>query len=513
MVRNGSTPGKKIRWRCLSCRYVSTNPGGYVRGRGGVSSAKVVRRIPRGTKTLVVSWAQNATPKHDDFWGIMEQIAKNLCGERIIIKGRLKNPTSRWTASQANDEIWEIAEEFLADNRIKVNQNLIVLADIKVQATSSRPLAQYHSITGGASAILGHPRVEMQSVAAPSNRMAKVVVTTGACTVPNYTDTAAGAAGAFHHTIGCLVVEVRGNKFWLRNVTYDEKTKSAIDMGTRYYANRREKAPRPAALVMGDTHVGVHDPRVDRATFGRRGIVPMLRPRHLLWHDVFDGHSCNPHHAGDPIATQAKYRSRRGGVLNELRAAAEHVRARTTGDVVSVVVQSNHHKFLERWIHAADWRFDPGNAEFYLATALEMVKGASFGPGGIRRLDPFVASFPQLVDMANIRVLGPRDKFALKGVTLDMHGHRGPNGARGSAMNLRNIGVKSIIGHSHGPCVKEGCWQVGCNTWMDSSGGLDYTEGAPSSSLHVDCILNDDGKRQQVFIVDGLPPPAISGLN
>ena len=37
--------------------------------------------------------------------------------------------------------------------------------------------------------------------------MAKIMTTTGACTLANYTSSRAGAGGEFHHCYGVLIVE------------------------------------------------------------------------------------------------------------------------------------------------------------------------------------------------------------------------------------------------------------------------------------------------------------------
>ena len=79
-----------------------------------------------------------------------------------------------------------------------------------------------------------------------------------------------------------------------------------------------------------------------------------------------------------------------------------------------------------------------------------------------------------------------------------MHGNRGPNGARGSIRNLRRIGVKTITGHPHSPGEDEGCTQVGTSTGLR----LEYNAG-PSSWHQAHCAVNDDGKKQLIFIIDG----------
>ena len=79
-----------------------------------------------------------------------------------------------------------------------------------------------------------------------------------------------------------------------------------------------------------------------------------------------------------------------------------------------------------------------------------------------------------------------------------MHGDKGPNGARGSRMNLRRIGVKSIIGHTHSCGIEEGCYQVGTSTALN----LEYTSG-PSSWLNTHCVVYASGKRSLINIIEG----------
>jgi hypothetical protein len=80
-----------------------------------------------------------------------------------------------------------------------------------------------------------------------------------------------------------------------------------------------------------------------------------------------------------------------------------------------------------------------------------------------------------------------------------MHGDRGPNGARGSIKNLRRIGVKSIIGHSHSPGIDEGCYQVGTSTSLVPR----LQQSGPSSWLNTHCLVYANGKRTLINIING----------
>ena len=45
------------------------------------------------------------------------------------------------------------------------------------------------------------------------------MLTTGACTVKNYTDSKSGKKGEFHHTLGFVIVEIKDDEtFFIRQV-------------------------------------------------------------------------------------------------------------------------------------------------------------------------------------------------------------------------------------------------------------------------------------------------------
>lgn len=510
----GTGRGGKIKWICRTYNgrkaeycYSTTLPGQAVdhadapKFEAPRGNTVFKRKLKAGTQVYIITAAQNATPVHPEFWAILKQVKKHRNGEILAQPIRYKNPTSLWTASQANDEVWapEITP-YLWNTRLDLNQNLVFLADAKIQVTESDPLSGFDVVSAAASCIVGHSKMHLKTVATPSNKMAKICTTTGAVTVPNFTDTKRGTLGKFHHSLSALIVEIDGPLFWIRQLTYDKKTQSATDLDTRYYVDRAVKAPRPLALIQGDSHLpDSMDPKVEEATFGRRGIVKTLNPRHLIWHDAYDAYEINPHHTGDPFIAIAKVASGRASVESGVKRTCEFIRARTIGDIVSVVVPSNHDDMVRRWIVSTDWKTQPGNAEFYLSTALQMVRGTKMTPQGTEYPRPFVMLFPSMVDsMDNIKLLADDEPFTLGGWELGMHGHLGPNGSRGSIRNLRRIGLRSMFGHGHGPGIDEGATQVGTSTWLK----LEYTKG-PGSWLNCHAILHDDGKRQLMMIIDG----------
>jgi hypothetical protein len=276
----------------------------------------------------------------------------------------------------------------------------------------------------------------------------------------------------------------------------------AVDLDTMFTPEGHFPAPRPEAITLGDTHVRFTDASVDAATFGKRGLVPMLKPKRIYWEDVCDGYSANPHHEGNPFNAQAKALSGFDDVQAETFESIDFVADRTPDDAISYLVPDNHGDFLRRWIIRNDWRKDvpPIARSFYLETAKAMHDGTRMGSGGTETPSPFVYWVGQRCKKPNVICLSGDggEGSRVLGVQMDMHGHLGPNGARGSIQNLSRIGTKATIAHGHAPGAEGGCHQVGTSSRLR----LEYN-GGPSGWLHCHSLLHFNGKRQLVIMVEG----------
>jgi hypothetical protein len=456
------------------------------------------RDLKKNCKVFIVVAAQNATPVNPDWWAVLKTIAKHRNAEILVIPMRYKNPTSNWSGSQSNAEYWDpLVRDLLWNVRLPLNKNITVLADMKAQPTASSPVTGSDAMTSGQSSIIGHTKVQLRSVPVPSSSVAKLVTTTGACTVPNFTDSRAGKLGEFHHSQSAVIVELDGDLFHLRHLHFSAEKKRCIDLNVMYGPRGFWKAPPAEALDMGDTHVRFIDPLVERATFGPNGIIDQCNPKNLIYHDLLDSYSVSHHHRKKPFTRLSKLMSGRDDVMAEIEEAVRFVMARGKGRH-SVIVPSNHIDHLTQWVEETDWKQDLVNAKTYLQTALQMVEGLQTTNRGAEFPDPFGLWFRKIAGEGVAQILHRDESFKLVGVELGMHGDKGPNGARGSIMNHRRLGVKSIIGHSHVPGIEEGCYQVGTSTLLR----LEYNSGA-SGWMNTHCLLNADGKRQLIHIIKG----------
>lgn len=511
MTKDGFTPGGKQRYTCKTVDahnkatfcYNTTDPTlPYVNTQSGMPDETdpnpQFRRALGGIKRFVITAAQNGTPVHDGFLAALKQYCAFNEAELVVIPIRYKNPTSQWSQSQINAQVWaDELQGYLYNQRKKLNDNLVLLGDIKTRPTATRPLSAFEAITAGESGILGHTKLQLLTVPTPQGRLPKILTTTGAVTVKNYTDSKAGKLGEFHHTMGACAVDIVGKKFFMRQINATREG-SFIDLQYEYTSTAVYEAPKPLAIVFGDTHRKFIDPAVEHCTFDKGGMVDVLDPEYLVFHDLHDGYARNPHHRDNPFNEIAKRSKNMHLVEKEVVEDIEWLQKRI-GDRKGIVVSSNHDDFFSRWILDTDWRNDPDNAAFYLETAKQMVDSTRMTASGTAYVHPFVYWVEKLKgNKVDLRCLGRDESFMLGGIELSIHGDRGPNGVRGSRMNLRRIGVKSIIGHSHSPGIEEGCMQTGTSTPLK----LEYNSG-PSSWLQCHAVLYANGKRSLLPIIDG----------
>lgn len=506
MTKGVDTRGKP-RWYCRRkgdyC-YATVNPNPTaVRDQKGntkkPTKQPIFRRTLGGVRTVLVTTAQNATPAHKDFIKTCETFCEARDAELVVIPTRYKNPTSKWTESQANDDTWDVDAAYLCNQRKRLNKNLIILGDVKIQATATDPLSSFDAMSHEESCIVGHTKLQLRTVPT-SGGIPKILTTTGACTVRNYTDTKTGKLGDFHHTIGAALVEMQGKYFHLRQINASKETGEFIDLDQHFTASGVKKAERYEGLVLGDWHKDWALPAVEHATFGPGGMVELMRPKVIAWHDLDDNYSTNPHHEGDFMRRGGKELFNRSDARAELERACQYVLDVTPKDSLSIIVASNHNDFLSRWLKKNDPRdLDRKNRRLWCESVLAQDDSLELTQRGIEYVDAFIYWAKRyFAGHCNIRVLERGERFMQAGIKLDLHFDKGPNGARGSIKNLRRIGTKSMGGHGHGPGINEGAYQVGTAT-----GELEYAIGSPSGWMNTHGSINALGKRCLHNIING----------
>ncbi len=444
-------------------------------------------------ENFFVTSAVNNCDAVDDF----VQAATHLCDDRnaqlLINKVRYKNPTRRDDAA-LDGEWWDKnLKDYMLEQELRPHPLLSIMT-MKAQATASNPLpARADALTKDRSAVFGHPQLSLRTVPVPHLLEAKALYSSGACTKPWYSDTVAGELGEFHHSICGVLVEARGDTFFLREVTWSDKDKAFIDIDTMYTADGGQPAPPARALVMGDIHVRLTSDEVMEATFGKGGIYEAIQPEEIILHDVFNGDSVCPHEFGNQLSRAAMAMEGRANLEAEVRDVMAWLDALPT-DCKRTVSRSNHDEFIDRWVQGGEKNVEPENRLLYHELCAAMLRHRKSHPG----------IFPQALETAigllggletEVNFLDIHDPHRIMRVILGMHGHRGANGSRGNIKGLSRLGSRGIYGHNHGYAIWQGAYQAG----HSSQPRHGYNVG-PSGWGTAHVSLNALGYRQMLIM-------------
>lgn len=449
------------------------------------------KEIDSNKKNFIITWAQNNTPVHEPFFSNLEEYAKFRNAEILVIAGRYYNPTSIF--SDKKYEFWENrVDKYLDANRHKIHKYLSILSDVKIQPTAVDPMTGLQGMTGINSCIVGSPKVQLQMISTLNGNKPKMMLTTGACTINNYTDSKAGKKGEFHHTLGFVIVEIKDDEvFFVRQVTAtDEGNFTDLFYKVTYDAIKKsstiKEIDKIAAAVLGDLHWGNHDEAVLNATLD---LFSKLNPDYVILHDVFDGYSINHHELKDPFIQYKKEIEGKNCLKKEIDDLLEGLSIFEKYN--TVIVRSNHDDFIDRWLKDTDWRKTVTfkNSLEYMEYASAILSGKA--PNGI---------IPFLINQKypHFKTLGRNDSFIVKGWELAQHGDIGLNGAKGTLSQFRKLNTKIIVGHYHSPERKDGALSVGTSSKLR----LDYNFGA-SNWLHSHVIIHEDGKAQHINFING----------
>lgn len=458
-------------------------------------SARDLRAL-RKRKTFVVTAAVNNTLPEFEFLAALE----TYCGERdaalLVIPIRYINPTSRLDPQDGDGDVsWHpLLHPYMIENELVLSDDVVIQADLRVQATARNPLASLASRSKHRSAVFGSSQLSMQTVATPHQRLPKLLYSSGAVTQKNYSKTKAGNLANFHHSHSAIVIELRGKQFFMREITWDGKC--FYDLGDRWTMDGQETG-KTLAVVTGDEHQWFACPKTRRATYGAGGIIESLWPQCIVRHDVVDSYSISHHHLKNSITMVVKTLAGMNDLRRELTDTCKHLNDTTPDGMTNVIVSSNHHEHIVQWLRAGERNVDPINAEFYHWLKWQILKGARMTEHGVKHPDPFEL-FARDHLIVPTRFLGPDESFRLAGVELGMHGHIGPNGSRGSLRSLSVIGSRFVMAHTHAPGIYEGGYCAGTSSNLR----LEYNAG-PSNWLNTHCALYENGKRQLIHVIDG----------
>ena len=402
----------------------------------------------------------------------------------FVMAGKNKDETAVATMLMDDPRIELL---FLDKTGMKLNSNL-KLFDTQILASQINPLTGFNKkLHRDFSYILPSPKIRYMSIPNTS-RHPRFLATTGALTNPNYKlHTAQGRKAELEHEYGFAYVEVKNNRI------YDYHPVAALKNGNFNYMRELYKGGKsfdqqPEALVLGDIHVGDTNPKAFAVAVKQ---IEDLKPKRVVLHDIFNGHSINHHERSNNLSRAILWKNKVSVLEEEVEQCRKFLNdlAFKFPDVEVLVVESNHDLFMSTYIGQENFLQDGQNSVFSCRLFIEAMSNPD---------QPILKTAMALTGKVakNVRFLKEDEEYRVKGVGLDYHGHRGMNGARGTSMSFSNNNLALISAHEHTPKIHPNGMVVGTLTHLK----LPYTKGA-SSWMHANGLLYSSGKYTLLTII------------
>lgn len=432
----------------------------------------------------IITSIQEGAPLHRNFFSNILKFKEVHKVDKILVfvmNGRVKEEVVHPSIAERPDI------EFISTNT-KLN-NKVLVYDTKTLAQNIDPLSgQGNKLPSEYSYIM--PGTKRRYIQMPSiGTRPRFFCSTGSMTLPNYNVEAKssgmlvkrGRQALAQHEYGFVYFQDSGaGKFEVYPLDA-RKNGSFIYLNESYDNGVMKKGKFIEALVLGDWHTYDTNPEVRLKTIE---MIQTLEPKRVVFHDLFNGHSVNHHEKGKLIQTLRYQSTTRQSLEQELRMVLTEIEffANKFPRVQFVVAESNHDLFIKSYI---DDRLFYGEDHNFIqvakiATRILDHRKVVLEEALLTVTNKLPSNFVFLRENDPFRIGGN-----IEGVAVGQHGHKGINGARGSANSFRKTNAKMISAHTHTPMIYENGMVVGTSTYLE----LPYTVGGLSSWLNAHGIL------------------------
>ena len=390
-------------------------------------------------------------------------------------------------------------QEFLEYKNFQL-MDVVVLPEIKVLPTASKPLSGFSSVGYEFSAIIAHPRLHLNSVATLTRGKPKFLLTTGSITEENYTISKTGAKAEFHHSYGFVVVEVDINKgvSFIRQVSIDSNG-TICDLDKRYTKDAVELIS-PEAIVFGDLHMSVISPVVlRRGIMDDDSLLKTLMPKNVILHDLLSSESVSHHNIGD-FFRQMYIKKSEITLAKELQEIYHFLQYLIYSGYKPTIVSSNHNDHLTKFLNRVmnNGFREIGHSDIPIVCELISLMIDYINTDDSNSLTACVPDVFKLFvdnrfkDLVHYVTSDKPHKIATFEVSL--HGDVGINGARSLANLHSHTNTKAIHGHTHSANRTDGVLTVGTSSELN----LSYNQKGLSTWSWTHVVIHPNNKAQHI---------------
>lgn len=433
---------------------------------------------------FVVTTAVTGCPVHKGFYKSIKRYCKENKALLLVLPSTDPASTAGFTMDPS------LSDEVVVFDDLSLNRNLFI-STIKLSAKHIDPITGLGRIgQRNGSFIYASPKQRLKMVPTSNRGYPHALMTTGAITVPDYHTTRylserTAYIANVDHVLGALVVEIESDRIFHYRQIQAERSGNFVDLGV-YYRPDGLGTLKPKAMVLGDYHTGETDTTAEKCWLE---VLDTVGAETVVFHDLFNGASVNHHEMDQHITRAIRAIDNQLELEPELKMVADVLKLYSEKADQLVVVDSNHHDFLVRWLEEGRYVTDPKNKRIGLLLALEMLDGKNPVKSGV-----------EMVGGANpkVRWLQRDEDFKIARIELGAHGDMGLNGGSGSVSASETAYGLSVDGHGHSAEILRGAWRVGTSSFLK----LDYNKGASSWS-HTSCLVYPNGARQLINVIEG----------
>jgi hypothetical protein len=468
-------------------------------------------------RRFIFTAAQNDAPVHEAFWANLQHYAEYLEAELIV--GPFTYETQWWSENNPMSRSYDEAlTDHLCFGQMEIGDSFIFAGEMNTLPTASQPISDLTTYSRNRWAVFPHAKRQLKSVPSTDPEVqAHQVMTTGSVTKPKVIPRKAGVKSLFHQVLGAVVVEFdEDGRVFARQITAKDDG-SFYDLHWHLSGSGLMTGPhRVKAITAADIHTRKLDPTNAAATFGftmnddearyRGSMLDVLRPHHLMLHDVFDHETRNHHNQNDPGHAYEMHIRERDSVLSEIMQVGtflERLQVAAPGTEI-VVVEGNHDTALDRWVREGRYRYDAPNIRIGLKLEEMMLTHRSALARALdsQRKPPRFSLLQSAMHHYGVDLSGVTWAYAgysrlIDGIEVGHHGHLGVNGAKGGIAGFAKTGRKMSVAHVHSPEINEGVYAAGA---MNLQHG--YNRG-PSSWAVSHIVQYADGNRTLITLQQG----------
>jgi hypothetical protein len=362
-----------------------------------------------------------------------------------------------------------------------VNKNLFIAAEALIPATAANPLNGMSGYAGTRSVIVGGSQIGLQTLASPLTDLPNLLIATGSVsTTGGYSKTRVGNLAKHRHSLGFTFVETDGDRFWASPVEANEAGEFTVR--SLRIVKQAPYVDFPLAIVAGDDHMRFRDETL-LTEYKRLS----QRVSTIVRHDIIDFNSQNHHNVKDLKTRYQLSKDLEDSVFGEVYDCVTESQNWYGGFENQIIVHSNHHEALDRWIDRYSPLQDPKNLATYVQILKDYLEDED-------KISFFHSHFKKL--MPGSIFLSPGEGYEIAGVDIGAHGHVGENGGRGSRTTIYG-NYKVVTAHTHAPGwyrtkVTAGCscqrvlgymkgYSAALQAWVPI-----YSSGSRSIHAHID---------------------------